>query len=135
MRTVSAAKMLVSQPDAACILVVEDEFLIRFMISEIIRDAGYTVIEAANADEAMDVIQSEVQVDLVFSDVAMPGSIDGLGLLKAAKTLRPSLPVLVTSGHCDPALALSGGATRFVPKPYDMAAVVELVAHALGSSE
>lgn len=127
--------MLVSQPDAACILVVEDEFLIRFMISEIMRDAGYTVIEAANADEAMDIIQSEVQLDLVFSDVAMPGSIDGLELLKAAKTLYPSLPVLVTSGHCDPTLALSCGAAQFVPKPYDMADVVKLVAHTLGSSE
>ena len=135
MRTVSAAEMLVSQPNAACILVVEDEFLIRLMISETMRDAGYTVIEAANADEAMDIIQSEVQLDLVFSDVAMPGSIDGLGLLKAAKTLHPGLPVLVTSGHCDPALALSGGAAQFIPKPYDLAAVVKLVAHTLGSSE
>ena len=119
--------MVVGQPGQACILVVEDELLIRCLISEIMRDAGYTVIEAANGDEALEIVRSDISLDLVFSDVKMPGSVDGLGLLEAVKRSRPQIPVLITSGHCDPTLALDGGAAHFVRKPYDLNAVVELV--------
>lgn len=131
MRSASAANMVVGQPGQARILVVEDELLIRCVISDVMRDAGYTVIEAANGDEALEIIRSDVSLDLVFSDVKMPGSVDGLGLLAAVKSSRPELPVLITSGHCDPALALEGGAAHFVRKPYDLDAVVELVVDAL----
>lgn len=127
MRSVSAAKMLVGQSREACILVVEDELLVRFLVSEIMRDAGYTVIEAVNADEALDIIQTGVHLDLVFSDVKMPGSLDGLGLLKVVKSSHPGLPVLITSGHCDPALAINGGAAHFVRKPYDLDSVLALI--------
>lgn len=119
--------MVVGQPRQACILVVEDEFLIRCLISEIMRDAGYSVIEAANGEEALEIVRSDISLDLVFSDVRMPGTIDGLGLLAAVKSCRPKIPVLITSGHCDPTLALNGGAAHFVRKPYDVDAVVELV--------
>lgn len=119
--------MVVGQPGQACILVVEDELLIRCLISEIMRDAGYTVIEAANGDEALEIVRSDISLDLVFSDVKMPGSVDGLGLLEAVKSSRPQIPVLITSGHCDPTLALDGGAAHFVRKPYDLNAVVELI--------
>lgn len=127
MRSASAANMVLGQPGRACILVVEDELLIRCIISEIMRDAGYTVIEAANGDEALEIVRSDISLDLVFSDVKMPGAVDGLGLLAAVKSARPELPVVITSGDCDPALALEGGAAHFVRKPYDLDAVVELV--------
>lgn len=127
--------MVVGQPGQACILIVEDELLIRYMIAEIMRDAGYSVIEAVNADEALDIIQSGVHLDLVFSDVKMPGSLDGLGLLNSIKSTEPDLPVLITSGHCDPALALNGGAAQFVRKPYDFDTVLALVRDELERSE
>lgn len=126
--------MLVGQPGAT-ILVVEDEFLVRCLISEIMRDAGYTVIEAVNADEALDIIRTGVALDLVFSDVKMPGTLDGLGLLSIIKGVHPELPVLITSGHCDPALALNGGAAHFVRKPYDMDSLLELVRDALETAQ
>lgn len=127
--------MVVGQPGQACILVVEDELLVRCLISEIMRDAGYTVIEAANGDEALEIVRSDISLDLVFSDVKMPGTVDGLGLLEVVKSSRPQTPVLITSGHCDPTLALDGGAAHFLRKPYDLDAVIKLIGHLLEVSE
>ena len=86
-----------------CILVVEDELLIRLIVSDELRDAGYDVIEAFNADEALTVLRSLVRVDLVISDVRMPGSLDGLGLLAEVRatwvrTNRPELEVRLAGG-------------------------------------
>jgi CheY-like chemotaxis protein len=75
-----------SQPDTArrekFILVVEDEMLVQIMVSDPLRDAGFNVIEAFNADEAIRILHSGVKIDLMLSDVRMPGSMDGLGLLE-----------------------------------------------------
>ncbi len=92
------------------ILIVEDEVLIRIMVSDELRDAGYEVIEAATADEAVEILQTALPFDLVFSDVRMPGSMDGLGLLACVRARFPALPVIITSGHMDPALAAVNGA-------------------------
>jgi DNA-binding NtrC family response regulator len=110
-----------------CILVVEDELLIRMMVSEELRDAGYDVIEACNADEALIVLKTPVRIDLVISDVRMPGSIDGLGLLAVVRACFPTMPVIITSGHSEPSLAMAGGATRFVIKPFSLGFVREAV--------
>ncbi len=111
----------------SCILVVEDEVLIRLMVSDELRDEGYDVIEAFNADEALAVLKSSVRVDLIFSDVRMPGSLDGLGLLAVVKTSFPALPVILTSGHLEPATAKTQGATQFLPKPFRLDAVVTAI--------
>lgn len=73
------------------ILVVDDEVMVRAFISDTLRDLGYTVIEAVNADEALAVIRSPVKLDLVLTDMRMPGSIDGAGLVRL---LRAELPVM-----------------------------------------
>ena len=117
-----------------CILVVEDELLIRFMLSDGLREVGYHVIEACNADEAMTILKTAVP-DLIVSDVRMPGSLDGLGLLAMVRGTLPALPVIITSGHLDPTQALSDGATRFVAKPYRMEVVIKLVQEALEKAE
>jgi DNA-binding NtrC family response regulator len=109
------------------ILLVEDEFLIRMMVSDVLRDAGFDVIEAANADEALTILKSAVRIDLMISDVRMPGSIDGLGLLAVVRGTLPTLPVIITSAHLDPRLAITDGATRFVPKPFSLEFVVAAV--------
>src|SRR5262249_60223603 len=67
-------------PGAHCILFVEDEVLIRMAVADYLRDCGYRVIEAGNADEAIKVLCSNESVDVVCSDVQMPGSMDGFGL-------------------------------------------------------
>jgi DNA-binding NtrC family response regulator len=78
------------------VLVVEDDVLVRMPIAQYLRDCGYKVIEAADADEAMAVLlHSEIVVDVVFSDIEMPGSIDGFGLAKWIRANRPGLDVLL----------------------------------------
>ena len=116
-----------------CILVVEDEFLIRFMLSDELRDAGYQVIEACDATEAVSVLKT-VQPDLIISDVRMPGPLDGMGLLALVRETTPALPVIIISGHLHPAHALIEGATQFVAKPYLMEAVVDAVQKVLGET-
>jgi len=70
-----------STAGAETVLVVDDEVLIRMVISEYLRDCGYKVIEAANADEAILLLQQEeLTIDVVFTDIEMPGSMDGWGL-------------------------------------------------------
>jgi CheY-like chemotaxis protein len=122
------------QQRLSAILVVEDELFVRFLISDALRDAGYEVFEAFNADEALDILDSGVTVDLVFSDVRMPGSIDGLGLLAHVRTNSPDLPVLITSGHLPADLALADGATQFLAKPYLIEHAIKLVSEALAKS-
>lgn len=114
-----------------CILVVEDEFLIRWMLSEELRDEGYQVIEACDATEALAILKT-VSPDLIISDVRMPGPLNGMDLLARVRDTLPTLPVIMISGHLHPAQALLEGATLFVAKPYLMGAVVEAVQKVLG---
>ena len=113
------------------ILVVEDEFLIRWMLSDELRDGGYQVIEACDATEALAILKT-VSPDLIISDVRMPGPLNGLDLLARVRDIFPTLPVIMISGHLHPAQALLEGATLFVAKPYLMGAVVEAVQKVLG---
>lgn len=109
-----------------CILVVEDELLIRLMLSDGLRAKGYHVIEACNADEALLVLETAIP-DLIISDVRMPGSLDGMALLKLVRETLPKLPVIITSGHLQSNVAFADGATQFIGKPYSMDVVIEAV--------
>ena len=125
-----------SLPMPACgqparIMVVEDELLIRIVVSDDLRDAGYEVIEACSGDEALAILESAVHVDLILSDVRMPGSIDGMALLDRVGQMTPGLPVVITSGHLDGCAALSAGACCFVAKPYSRAMIERVVREAL----
>ncbi len=111
---------------------VEDELLIRFSLSEELRDAGLDVIEAVNAEEAMTALESSVRIDLVISDVRMPGSMDGIELLRLAKARYPEMPVIIFSGHLDPAQAIANGANRFLHKPFVFGEMVDAVHDELG---
>lgn len=81
------------------VLVVEDEILVRMVIADYLRDCGYRVIEAGNAQEALTVLQSSEQIDIVFSDVQMPGEMDGFGLARWIRQNQPRVRVLLTSGN------------------------------------
>ena len=113
-----------------CILVVEDEFLIRFMLSDSLRDVGYQVIEASNADEALKLLETFVP-DLILSDVRMPGSIDGMGLLSKLKVTHPAVPVIIASAHLERTVAIAAGAADFVAKPYTCELIVKTVENEL----
>jgi CheY-like chemotaxis protein len=98
------------------ILVVEDEVLIRMLMAEILRDKGYQVVEAACGDEGIAILLSGQVVDLIITDVRMPGQIDGVALATYSKTANPVRPVVITSTHLpatDAAIA-----DEFISKPY-----------------
>lgn len=103
------------------VLVVEDEVLVRLSIADHLRDCGYRVIEAESADEAIAMLESEkTPVDIVFSDVNMPGQADGLGLARWLRRERPNVRVLLTSGvaraeAAAEALCMNG---HLLEKPY-----------------
>lgn len=107
------------------ILLVEDDVLLRLSVSDHLRDAGFTVHEAASGDEAKSVLSAGIDVDLIFSDVNMPGDTDGVALADWARTNFPELVIVLTSGA--PAgleQAMGGKAEAVVPKPYDHDAIV-----------
>ncbi len=104
-----------SQPEAT-VLLVEDEFLLRLMMSDLLQENGFKVLEATTADEAVMAIQAEVTIDLVFTDVRLPGRMTGLDLAAFAKQSYPELPVVVTSGFIGKTELPEG--TCFLPKPY-----------------
>jgi DNA-binding NtrC family response regulator len=112
------------------ILVVEDEILIRSAVAEFLRDAGYRVIEAANAAEAVAIFASRTQIDLVFSDVNMPGTMDGVGLGRWIADHHPGIQVILTSAISHARRAGQSGAS-FLPKPYRLAEAVRRIASLL----
>lgn len=83
----------------AKLLVAEDDIFVRSMIAEFLRDAGFDVLEAGNADEAMAHFETEKDIDLLFSDVRMPGSMDGTELAERVKGKWPGTHVVLTSGY------------------------------------
>lgn len=85
------------------ILIVEDETLVRMGVAEHLRDAGFTVIEAASGDEARAVLEAGVRVDVVFSDIMMPGAVDGMALAEWIGQL-PSAPAIVLASGVPAAL-------------------------------
>ena len=122
------------EPEAARILVVEDEVFIRMDVAERLREAGYTVVEAVNADEAQAILSSSVMIDLVLTDVRMPGSMDGAELAKQIKHANPSVKVIVASGHAVASKA-QGSADAFFTKPYDFDGLLRKVQQLLDSEQ
>ncbi len=112
------------------VLVVEDEALIRLLISDELREAGFTVIEASHAEEALTYIASGGAVDLVFTDVMMPGAMDGLSLARQLLASYPSIPVIITSATLRP--PPDGMPGIFVQKPYSADRVIALILATLG---
>jgi DNA-binding NtrC family response regulator len=120
---------------SACpvVLVVEDEVFIRFDVADMLREDGFEVIEASNAQEALEALQSGCRIDLVFSDIQMPGAMNGMGLAGHVLENYPGLPVILTSGaslvlEMDDTLA---AIAPVEPKPYDPQAILVRIRAAL----
>lgn len=111
------------------ILLVEDEVLIRAFVAEGLRDEGFHVVEAANADEARTYLIAGDPVDLVFTDIDMPGSTNGLELAHYILDHLPGLKVILTSGGAKGQDARALGA--FLPKPFALADAVVLIRGAI----
>jgi CheY-like chemotaxis protein len=105
---------------APLVLVVEDEIFLRYVTADYLEDCGFSVLQAANADEAVGLLQRNRDVGAVFSDIQMPGSMNGLGLAHWITETLPGVKVLLTSGQVLPAAARKW---TLLAKPYDMAEV------------
>jgi len=117
------------------ILVVEDETLIRIVAMNALSDAGFHVIEAEHADIALDLLQLKATtIHLLFTDVHMPGTMNGLELARHANTCWPWIALLVASGQAKPHQTELPFGSRFLAKPYNLEHVVahvrELCNHA-----
>jgi DNA-binding NtrC family response regulator len=109
------------------ILLVEDEVLIRSAVAEYLRADAMDVIEAASAEEAVAVIAAAAPIDLVFTDVTMPGRIDGLGFSYWLARHHTEIAVLVTSGQPLPVALATEENRCFIAKPYRMSDVARLL--------
>lgn len=109
------------------ILIVEDEVLVRIALSDYLQECGFKVLEAGNADDAIEILEkSGFTIDVVFSDVQMPGSMDGFCLAQWIRANRPGLPVLLTSGDEKKTVTAKMLCEKepFLEKPYDLKVVV-----------
>jgi CheY-like chemotaxis protein len=104
-----------SQPT---ILVIEDEPLIRMTVADDLRDAGFEVLEASNADEALLLFEQQSSIHAIFTDIDMPGVLDGLKLAWVVKERWPTVEIVITSGHRNVGDCDMPDRAVFFPKPY-----------------
>jgi CheY-like chemotaxis protein len=110
--------MGLDKPRRPIVLVVEDDHLLRLDATDMVESAGFEVIEAANADDAISILESRNDIAVVFTDIQMPGSMDGLKLARAVRGRWPPIKIVTTSGLriIEETDLPEGG--RFLPKPY-----------------
>lgn len=100
------------------ILIVEDETFVRLDASEIVAAAGYEVLEAQDAEEAIRLLEARADIRIVFTDIEMPGSVDGLKLAACVRDRWPPVEIIVTSGRVWPPNSHLPSRGIFLPKPY-----------------
>src|ERR1700757_5128584 len=105
--------MSTGSPKVPNVLVVEDEMVLRMRAVDIVEDAGFRSVEAVNADEAISILESRSDISLLFTDIQMPGSMDGLKLAHAVHDRWPSIKIILVSGHVDGAEADKPADSRF----------------------
>ena len=101
------------------VLIVEDDLLIRLNAAQIIEEAEFEVIEAANADEAFEILETRSDITVLFTDIQMPGSMDGLKLAAAVKGRWPPIKIVATSGRVNVRASELPQGGRFLAKPYN----------------
>ncbi len=109
------------------VLIVEDELLLRMNALDMIEAAGFEVVEAANADEAIEILEARRDIGVVFTDIQMPGSMDGLKLVRAVRGRWPPIKIVATSGHIGVAQTDLPEGGRFLPKPYSPGQVTDVL--------
>ena len=113
--------------DRAVVLIVEDEPLVRMMVIELFEDEGFEVLEAADADQALTILGDRRDVGLLFTDVEMPGSLDGYALARWVHDNRPTVKTMIVSGRALPKPGDIPDGAAFINKPYDHADVIRRV--------
>jgi two-component sensor histidine kinase/ActR/RegA family two-component response regulator len=109
--------MPTDSPEVPNVLVVEDEMVLRMRAVDIVEDAGFCPVEAVNADEAISILESRSDISLLFTDIQMPGSMDGLKLAHAVHDRWPAIKIILVSGQVTPTDAEKPADSRFFGKP------------------
>ncbi len=122
---------MTSQP-LATVLVVEDEAFLLFAIADELREVGYHVLEASNADQAIGLLETRQDISILFTDIDMPGSMDGLRLSAAVRDRWPPVKIIITSGKRQPARETMPSGGIFLSKPYAPEKVAATIQHLLG---
>jgi CheY-like chemotaxis protein len=117
--------------DQRAILVVEDEGIIRMFAVEALQDAGYQVLEAQDAAEALEILARNPGICLLVTDVRMPGLIDGLALAAQVRRDHPAIRTIIVSGSTSAEQAVGAGAVGYLSKPYKANAMVQAVQESL----
>ncbi|MGZ2457613.1 MULTISPECIES: response regulator [Rhizobium] len=115
----------------AVVLVVEDSMIIRMGAVDLVLSAGYEALEACDADEAIRILESRDDVDLVFTDVQMPGTMDGIKLSHYIRDRWPPVRLIVASGEAILEESSLPTGSRFFSKPYDNHVITDAMAHLL----
>jgi CheY-like chemotaxis protein len=117
--------------EAPAVLIVEDETFTRLAAADLLSEAGVANYEAADADEALSTLAEHPEIGLIFTDVNMPGTMDGMSLARRVCRIRPDVGIIVTSGRRRiPDAELPDGGT-FLPKPYRPQQLIDAVAKKL----
>lgn len=114
----------------AVVLLVEDDPIIRMDVLSIIEEAGFEVIEATNADDAILILEARADISVVFTDIEMPGSMNGLKLAFAVRDRWPPVTIIIASGRIRPQPDEMPTEVTFLRKPYSEAAVLKAVQQA-----
>ncbi len=124
----------VSRKAEGRLLLVEDDDAVAAGVGHMVRDLGYTYVRAAQAADALRLLEQGERFDLVFSDMVMPGDMDGLALAKAVRDRHPGLPVVLTTGFSEAAAAATAERFRLLSKPYGIDALATVLGESLGEA-
>jgi CheY-like chemotaxis protein len=126
--------MVLATSKRPVVLIVEDEFLLRMDAVDMIAAAGFEVLEAGNSDEAIEILEARRDISLIFTDIQVPGSMDGLKLARAVRGRWPPIKIVATSGHVDIGEADLPEGGRFLAKPYSAKQVTGVLRELIGGS-
>lgn len=110
--------------DRSIILVVEDEPLLRMFAADMVEDAGLEVVEAANATQAIEILEARLDIRIVFTDIDMPDGIDGVKLASCIRDRWPPIDIIIVSGKPFPVTAQLPERALFFPKPYRQSEII-----------
>ncbi|MDB5576205.1 MAG: signal transduction histidine kinase [Bradyrhizobium sp.] len=126
--------MLAGSTEVPNVLIVEDEMMLRMRAVDIVEDAGFRSVEAVNADEAMSILESRSDISLLFTDIQMPGSMDGLKLAHTVHDRWPAIKIILVSGQVRPSDAERPVDSRFFGKPLGMQQMITELQSMVGVS-
>jgi CheY-like chemotaxis protein len=116
----------------AVVLVVEDEMLLRMSAVDMVQEAGYTSVEAVDADEAVTILESRSDIALMFTDIQMPGSMDGLTLAHSVRRRWPPIKIILVSGRLELETVDIPAGSRFFAKPIEVRKMIAQLRSMIG---